>query len=39
MGGNLLGTFAAVQQDIPVRVVAAIFQKDPQVLMSHPDRA
>jgi NitT/TauT family transport system substrate-binding protein len=33
------GSFAAlamVQQDIPVVAVAAFFQKDPQVLISHP---
>jgi len=36
MGGNMLQAFDAVQQDIPLRVVAATFQKDPQVLMSHP---
>lgn len=33
------GSFAAmamVQQDIPVLAVAAFFQKDPQVLISHP---
>ena len=37
--GNLLGTFSAVEQDIPVVDVAAIFQKDPQILMAHPDPA
>ena len=36
MGGNLLQTFDAVQQNIPLRIVAASFQKDPQVVMSHP---
>lgn len=36
MGGNMLQPFSAVQEGIPVRVVAAIFQKDPQVLMSRP---
>ncbi len=36
MGGNMLQAFDAVQQDIPLRVVAATFQKDPQVMMSHP---
>ena len=36
MGGNMLQAFDAVKQDIPLRVVAASFQKDPQVLMSHP---
>ncbi|TJW26089.1 MAG: ABC transporter substrate-binding protein, partial [Mesorhizobium sp.] len=36
MGGNMLQAFDAVQQDIPLRVVAASFQKEPQVIMSHP---
>ena len=36
MGGNLLEAFSAVEQNIPVKVVAASFQKEPQVLMSHP---
>jgi NitT/TauT family transport system substrate-binding protein len=36
MGGNLLQAFDAVQQNIPLRIVAASFQKDPQVVMSHP---
>ncbi|MDN2579281.1 ABC transporter substrate-binding protein [Aquibium sp. ELW1220] len=36
MGGNMLQAFAAVEQNIPLRVVAASFQKEPQVLMSHP---
>lgn len=36
MGGNMLQAFAAVDQNIPLRVVAASFQKEPQVLMSHP---
>jgi len=36
MGGNLLQAFDAVQQDIPLRIVAATFQKDPQVVISHP---
>ena len=38
MGGNLLQAFSAIQEDIPLRIVAASFQKDPQVLMSHPDQ-
>jgi NitT/TauT family transport system substrate-binding protein len=37
MRGNLLGTFSAVEQDIPLVDVAAMFQKDPQVLIAHPD--
>jgi len=36
MGGNMLQAFDAVQQNIPLRIVAAGFQKEPQVLMSHP---
>lgn len=36
MGGNLLQAFDAVQQNIPLRIVAATFQKEPQVVMSHP---
>ncbi|OCW58193.1 ABC transporter substrate-binding protein [Hoeflea olei] len=36
MGGNMLEAFSAVEQDIPVKVVAAAFQKEPQVLMTHP---
>lgn len=36
MGTNLLQAFDAVQQGVPTKVVAAIFQKDPQCLISHP---
>lgn len=36
MGGNFLQAFDAVQQGIPLRIVAASFQKEPQVLMTHP---
>jgi NitT/TauT family transport system substrate-binding protein len=36
MGGNLLQAFEAASQDIPLKIVAATFQKEPQVLMSHP---
>ena len=36
MGGNLLLPFEAVEQHVPTIVVAAIFQKDPQIFMSHP---
>src|SRR3954447_21741936 len=32
MGGNLLQAFDVVQQGIPLRIVAADFQKDPQVM-------
>ncbi len=37
MEGNLLGTFDAVQNEIPITALAAIFQKDPQIFMTHPD--
>ena len=36
MGANLLQAFDAVEKNIPTVVVAAIFQKDPQVLLAHP---
>ncbi|WP_425373409.1 ABC transporter substrate-binding protein [Microvirga flavescens] len=36
MGGSLIQAFSAVEKDIPTVVVAAHFQKEPQVLMSHP---
>ena len=36
MGGNLLLAFNAVEQNIPLVVVAAHMQKEPQVLMTHP---
>ncbi len=36
MQGNLIGSFSALEQDVPVIEVAAIFQKDPQVLIAHP---
>jgi len=36
MGGNFLQPFEAVEQNVPTEVVAAIFQKDPQIFMSHP---
>lgn len=37
MGGNLLRAFSAVREGIPSLVVAAHFQKEPQILMSHPN--
>src|SRR5919109_3680270 len=37
MSANLLQAFDAVAQNIPTISVAAMFQKDPQVLMVHPD--
>lgn len=36
MGGNMQQAFDAVKEGIPLRVVAASFQKEPQVLMTHP---
>ncbi len=36
MGGNLLQAFSAAQENIPLKVVAAHFQKEPQVFMTHP---
>ena len=36
MGGNLLLAFDAADKNVPIVVVAAHFQKDPQVMMSHP---
>ena len=36
MGGSMIQAFSAVEKDIPTVVVAAHFQKDPQVLLSHP---
>jgi NitT/TauT family transport system substrate-binding protein len=36
MGGNLLLAFDAASQALPIVVVAAHFQKDPQIMMSHP---
>jgi len=37
MSANSLQTFDAVAHDIPTVAVAASFQKDPQVLIAHPD--
>jgi NitT/TauT family transport system substrate-binding protein len=37
MSANTLQAFDAVEHDIPTVVVAASFQKDPQVLIAHPD--
>jgi len=38
MSANLLQAFDAVTQNIPTIEVAAMFQKDPQVLIAHPDQ-
>jgi NitT/TauT family transport system substrate-binding protein len=37
MGGNLIQPFTAAERGQPLMVVAALFQKDPQILMVHPD--
>jgi NitT/TauT family transport system substrate-binding protein len=37
MQGNLLGTFSAIEQEVPVMTVGAMFQKDPQIIMTHPE--
>jgi NitT/TauT family transport system substrate-binding protein len=36
MGDNLIGEFSALSENVPIVTVAAIFQKDPLVFMSHP---
>jgi NitT/TauT family transport system substrate-binding protein len=38
MSTNTLQSFDAVAQSIPTIAVAAMFQKDPQVMIAHPDR-
>ncbi|MDQ0304047.1 ABC transporter substrate-binding protein [Ancylobacter polymorphus] len=37
MGANMLQAISSVVENIPTEVVAAMFQKDPQVLIAHPD--
>ena len=39
MGGDLLNAFNAVAEGIPSVVVAAMFQKHPQVIIAHPGAA
>jgi NitT/TauT family transport system substrate-binding protein len=39
MSANSLQSFDAVEHNIPTVAVAAIFQKDPQVFIAHPDVA
>jgi NitT/TauT family transport system substrate-binding protein len=36
MGANMIQAFSAVEQNVPIVAVAAMFQKDPFILMSHP---
>jgi NitT/TauT family transport system substrate-binding protein len=38
LSANTLQGFDAVERNIPTVTVAAMFQKDPQVLIAHPDR-
>jgi NitT/TauT family transport system substrate-binding protein len=38
MSANNLQSLDAVEQNIPTVAVAAMFQKDPQVLLAHPDQ-
>src|ERR1700728_1756762 len=38
LSANTLQGFDAVAQNVPTVEVAALFQKDPQVLIAHPDR-
>jgi NitT/TauT family transport system substrate-binding protein len=37
MAANTLMSFDAVANNVPVVTIAAIFQKDPQVLLTHPE--
>jgi NitT/TauT family transport system substrate-binding protein len=37
MSANTLQSFDAVEQNVPTVAIAAMFQKDPQVLIAHPD--
>ncbi len=36
MDGNLLQPFNSIKEGIPVKVLASMFQKEPQVFMTHP---
>ena len=36
MGANMIQAFNAVAEHVPIVAVAALFQKDPFILMSHP---
>jgi NitT/TauT family transport system substrate-binding protein len=38
MSANTLQAFDAAAQGVPTLVVASMFQKDPQVLLAHPDQ-
>jgi NitT/TauT family transport system substrate-binding protein len=37
LAANMIQSFDAAAQNIPIVAVAALFQKDPFILMSHPD--
>ena len=37
MGGSMFEQFSFLQNDVPMVTVAAFFQKEPQVLLAHPD--
>jgi len=37
MAANTLMSFDAIASNVPVVTIAAIFQKDPQVMLTHPD--
>src|SRR5205807_9929102 len=39
LSANTLQSFDAVEQNIPTIAVAAMFQKEPQVLIAHPDQS
>jgi NitT/TauT family transport system substrate-binding protein len=36
LGANMIQAFSGVEQNVPIVAVAALFQKDPFILMSHP---
>jgi NitT/TauT family transport system substrate-binding protein len=38
MGGSMLDAFSAVQEGLPIITVGAAFQKEPQVILTHPGR-
>ena len=38
ISGNSIATIEAVDQNVPTIAVASVFQKDPQVLLAHPDQ-
>ena len=38
MGGSMLDAFSAAQEGLPIITVGTAFQKEPQVILSHPGR-